>query len=250
VTGTLLARPGIDLGLPTDNEQARRRFYEQLGLSHLKTDTIMPGQDEVYYTLHDSWLKIITSDVPMALGVSGYARLMMVDPAVDDVNSLVDPDGLNVAVVPPGYRGIDQIGVVVSVNDIAAQELFLVEGMGAKPTGSAFRVGNTMFFLERADPAIVPGPMFARGFTMVSLIVRDIVEAHEALLAAGASHGLRICEDSIVPGRCLFSFVRDPNRNWIELVQFEDLSGPLPKLDGSPPSPEEFLSFRDHGVPT
>jgi lactoylglutathione lyase len=250
VTGTLLARPGIDLGLPTDNEKARRGFYEQLGLSHLKTDTIMAGQDEVYYTLHDSWLKIITSDQSMPVAVSGYDRLLIVDPMADDVNALVDPDGLKVDVVPPGYRGIDQIGVVLKVNDIAAQERFLVMGMGAKPAGSAFRVGNTMFFLESADPSIVPGPMFACGFTMVSLIVCDIVAAHAALLAAGASHGLRICEDPIVPGRCLFSFIRDPNGNWIELVQFEDLSGPLPKPNSPPPSPEEFLSFRDHGVPT
>ena len=77
---------------------------------------------------------------------------------------------------------------------------------------------------------------------MVSLIVGDIATAHQTLLAAGGSHGLRICEDSIVPGRCLFSFVRDPNGNWIELVQFADLSGPppaqLPPLYPGPDIPE------------
>jgi lactoylglutathione lyase len=157
---------------------------------------------------------------------------------------------LAVSVVPPGYRGIDQVGVVVKVNDVAAQQRFLVTGMRATAEGEGWRVGNTVFFLEQPEAPIKPGPMFARGFTMVSLIVRDIVSAHQELIAGGASHGLRICEDPIVPGRCLFSFVRDPNGNWIELVQFEELSGPLPKADVPPPSAEEFLNFRDSGSPT
>jgi hypothetical protein len=33
-------------------------------------------------------------------------------------------------------------------------------------------------------------------------------------------------------------------------VQFEELSGPLPKADVPPPSAEEFLNFRDSGSPT
>ncbi len=250
MAGDLLARPGIDLGLPTDNEKARRAFYEELGLTHLMTDHVMAGQDEVYYTLHDSWLKIVTTDQPMPAGVSGYDELLIVDRAAVQVSTLIDPDGLRVSVVPPGYRGIDQVGIVVKVNDVAAQERFLVNGMRATAEDSGFRVGNTIFFLEKSDPPVNPGPMFARGFTMVSLIVRDIVSAHQELIAGGGSHGLRICDDPIVPGRCLFSFVRDPNGNWIELVQFEELSGPLPKADVPPPSGEEFLNFRDSGTPT
>src|ERR1700730_2840274 len=135
VSDELLARPGLDLGLPTDNEKSRRRFYEELGLSHLKTDNIMDGQDEVYYTLHDSWLKIITTDQSMPSAVSGYDRLLMVDPTVDDVHDAIDPDGLKVSVIPPGHRGIDQVGVVVKVNDVTGQEDFLVRGMGAQATG-------------------------------------------------------------------------------------------------------------------
>jgi hypothetical protein len=249
VTADFLARPGLDFGLPTDNEKARRAFYEGLDLVHLKTDNIMDGQDEVYYELHGSWLKIVTSDQPMPAGVSGYDELLFVSGASTQVSRLIDPDGVKVSVVPRGYRGLDEVGVIVKVNDVSAKERFLSEGMqGDRTDSGGWRVGNTVFFVEQASPRLEPGPMFARGFTMVSLIVRSIYKTHAALCAAGASHGLRVCEDSIVPGRCLFSFVRDPNGNWIELVQFDDLSGPLPPVEAASPSVEEFLRFRDEGI--
>jgi catechol 2,3-dioxygenase-like lactoylglutathione lyase family enzyme len=247
--GELLARPGLDFGLPTDHERARRKFYEALGLSYLQTDHIMDGQDEVYYTLHGSWLKIVTSDKLMSEGVSGYQQLLIADPSVDHVTGLFDPDGLKVSLVPPGHLGIEEVGVVTKVNDVEAQVRFLLDGLEADPVGAGFRVGNTVFFIDKAESLLQPGPMFARGFTMVTLIVRDIFRAHASLIDAGGAHGLRVCEDPMVPGRCLYSFVQDPNGNWIELVQFSELSGPLPKVDRPPPSGEEFLRFRDHGIP-
>jgi catechol 2,3-dioxygenase-like lactoylglutathione lyase family enzyme len=245
----LLARSGLDFGLGTDHEADQRAFYEALGLTYLQTDHIMDGQDEVYYTLHGGWLKFVTSDQEMRPGVSGYKELLIADSAVDRVERLEDPDGLLVTRVPPGALDVDDVGVRLSVPDVDAQIQFLEKGMGATRTGSGYRVGNTQFTVEEAPGAPDPGPAFARGFTMITLVVSDIYQAHERLVAAGGHHGLRVCPDPMVPGRCLFSFVSDPNGNWIELVQFADLSGPLPELRDPLPSGEEFLAFRDEGVP-
>jgi catechol 2,3-dioxygenase-like lactoylglutathione lyase family enzyme len=245
----VLARPGLDFGLATDHEAERRAFYEDLGLKHLMTDHLMPGQDEVYYTLHGSWLKIVTSDQPMKQGISGYSELLFVDPDAQFPRRLTDPDGIKVTVVPKGYRGIDEVGVVVRVHDRAAQVRMLIEGMHAEPVDGGFVVGNTVFFLEDIDAPLETTPMFSRGFTMVTLVLRNIAETHEALIKAGATNGLRICDDPVEPGRCRFSFVRDPNGNWIELVQFAELSSPLSPAAVPPVTPEEFLRFRDDGIP-
>jgi len=64
----------------------------------------------------------------------------------------------------------------------------------------------------------------------------------------GGIHGIRASDDPGVPGRCQFSFVRDPNGNWIELVQFA-ADEPLPPPPWPNPSMEEFMAFRDHGTP-
>ena len=246
-----LARPGLDFGLGTDNDDIVRKFYEGLGLTHLKTDHLMPGQDEVYYMMHGSWMKFVTSDQPMTQGISGYKTLIIANAAANDVREYEDPDGTKVLIVPVGYRDVEEIGVVMQIGDIAAQEKMLLEGAGAERAASGgIRLGNTVFFLESAASEVQPGPMFARGFQMVTFVVSDIAAAHTGLIDAGARHGLRICGDPVEPGRCMFSFVQDPNGNWIELVQFSELSPNLPPPADPAPTPEEFLDFRDRGIPT
>jgi hypothetical protein len=245
-----LARSGLDFGLSTDNEDAVRKFYESIGLAHLMTDHLMPGQDEVYYTMHGSWLKFVTCNIPMSVGVSGYHTLIIAKSDATEVEELRDPDGTDVQVVPVGYRDIDEVGVVMQVNDVAAQVKMLIEGASAQRTPSGgIKLGNTVFFLEQASFDLQPGPMFARGFQMVTFVVDDIAAAHAGLIEAGARHGLRICGDPVEPGRCMFSFVQDPNGNWIELVQFSELSPNLPPAAEPAPTPEEFLDFRDRGIP-
>ena len=238
----LLARQGLDFGLPTDSQQDRRAFYDALGLSHLRTEELGPGQNEVYYTAHGSWLKFVTSDEPLPSGVSGYHELLIADPRAGEPMTLVDPDGLVVSVVPRGYRGIQEMGLVMRVHDVDGQERLLVDGLRAEKTAEGLRVGNTVFFLEEDATPMTPGPMFARGFTWVALVVHDIVQTQKELLAAGAGPGMRICTDPRTPGRCVYSFLSDPNGNWIELVQFAELSGPLPPPADPAPTLEEIPS--------
>ena len=151
--------------------------------------------------------------------------------------------------MPEGWEGIDALGLDVAVNDLEAQRRFLIEGCGAEVVGPGLLVGNTLFFLEEARPRLVPTPIIRRGFTMLSLIVQDLRSAHERLLRSGGQHGLRICDDPGEPGRCLFSFVRDPSGNWIELIQFADPPGSLVPPDGNGPSMQAFMAFRDHATP-
>jgi lactoylglutathione lyase len=250
MTISILARDGLDFGLPTDNGPAMEAFYEHdLGLELLHRDTIIEGNDEVFYQVHGSWLKLNPSVHAMDPAVTGYRELLVASDEVAEPTTRRDPDGLAVTLVPPGHRGIDEVGMVIEANDVDAHVRFVIDGMGAVALGDGYRVGNTvMFFEPLATPKRIT-PIVRRGFTMLTLVVHDLPSAHRHLIACGGAHGLRMSTDPGVPGRCLFSFVRDPSGNWIELCQFADLSGPLPTLTEPDPTMEEFLAFRDHGIP-
>lgn len=256
MTTSILARDGLDFGLPTHNGAAMEAFYEhELGLKLLHRDTIIEGTDEVFYEMHGSWLKLNPSTTPMDPAVTGYRELLLVSHDVSEPRTLVDPDGLAVTLVPPGHRGITEVGLVIEADDVEAHRRFALDGMGAEEVEATdgevagYRVGNTVLFFEPASEEREITPIVRQGFTMLTLVVRDLPFAHQHLVDSGGSHGLRMSTDPAVPGRCLFSFVRDPSGNWIELCQFADLSGPLPTLVEPDPTMEEFLAFRDHGTP-
>lgn len=250
MTTSILARDGLDFGLPTHNGAAMEAFYEHdLGLAFLQRDTIIEGTEEVFYEMHGSWLKLNPTTTPLEPAVTGYRELLIASDQVDEPKTLVDPDGQTVTLVPVGHRGITEVGLVVEANDVEAHQHFALEGMGAEMVGGGYRVGNTVMFFEPSATPLEITPIHREGFTMITLVVDDLPFAHQHLIDSGGIHGLRMSTDPGVPGRCLFSFVRDPSGNWIELCQFADLSGPLPTLVEPDPSLEEFLAFRDHGTP-
>jgi lactoylglutathione lyase len=247
----MLARPGLDWGVPSDHGDAMRAFYEnEVGLKFLDANEIIPGHDEIFLEMLGSWFKINASAEPLEPAVTGYRELLMVDAGTNEPRTLVDPDGLPITLVPAGHRGIDEIGLMMVVPDVDAQRRFIVEGMLGEPVGDSggLRVGNTVIFVEQSDGPMEITPIVRRGFTMLTLIVNDLLATHQHLLDHGAIHGIRASDDPGVPGRCQFSFVRDPNGNWIELVQFAQGS-PIPPPPWENPTFEEFMAFRDHGTP-
>jgi catechol 2,3-dioxygenase-like lactoylglutathione lyase family enzyme len=249
-TSPLLARPGLDFGLPTDHGAAMCEFYQsELGLQLIQRDEIIEGHEEIFYQLHGSWLKINASSTPLEPAVTGYRRLIVADTAAQRPRTLHDPDGLAVTVVPAGHEGVDEVGLVLEVNDVEAQRRFIVEGMGGRPVGDGYRVGNTVLFLEGSAKPVDVTPIIRRGLTMLTLVVNDLLATHAQLVDSGGAHGLRPSIDPAFPERCVFSFVRDPTGNWIELVQFAEAPGGLPSLAGSNPSFDEFTAFRDDGTP-
>ena len=68
---------------------------------------------------------------------------------------------------------------------------------------------------------------------------------NQHLLAAGAEHSLRILR---LADRCNFSWVRDPSGNWIEMVQYARLSGPLPPVDHLEDHWDEVERWRQDAV--
>lgn len=243
-----LARGLLDPGLFSDNAPALWSFYEEaVGLPRLESLRHSPTYQEVFFTLPPGKLKVQSFDVAMpGRAVTGYKGLVIARDGLAGVRTLRDPDGLSVTLVPRGERGVTSAGVVVGVRDVEAQERFLIEGLGARREAGGLRVGETQLFVEE-DPHAAPAtPTCRRGFVYLTLIVHDARAAHAALLAAGATHSARVLR---LMDRCLFSWVRDPGGNWIEVIQYAELSGPLPECERLADHWAEVEAWRDHGTP-
>jgi predicted enzyme related to lactoylglutathione lyase len=242
-----LARTTLDPGLFSDNAAQMQPFYDaQVGLEFFERLDHSETYAELFFKAPGGKLKIQASTTPMEPAISGYQGLFIARDGIDQPRSMVDPDGLPVVVAPLGYRGVTQIGFTVKVPDAPRQQAFYREGMGATDTDDGLLVGATKLFVEEDASIGFATPPFRRGFTYITLIVHDCNTAHAALVAAGGQpslHTLRLAE------RCNFAWVRDPHGNWIEIVQYADLSGPLPPADRLEDHWNEVTRWREEAIP-
>ena len=238
------ARRSLDPGLFSDNAEQMQRFYtDTVGLPLLERLQHDESYAEIFFELPEGKLKIQASTDPMAPASSGYRELFLARDVTTPITRR-DPDGLTVHVVPRGYRGITNVGFVCAVSDVEAQRAFLERGMGGVEHEGGIRVGDTQIFLEH-DPAFTaPSPPMRRGFTYVTLIVHEAERCHEALMTAGASNSLRLLR---LGDRCIFSWLRDPHGNWVEIVQYAHLSGELPDIDRLADHWDEVKEWRETG---
>lgn len=241
-----LARRSLDPGLFSDNAPTMQAYYDSVvGVPFFERLDHSPTYAELFFELPEGKLKIQASTEPMDKAVTGYRQLILARPGRDEVTVLTDPDGLTVNLVPVGHRGVTNVGLVCAVPDLEVQRRFLLDGMQAEEVDGGFTVGSTRIFLEH-DPAQQRStPPMRRGFTYITLIVHDIEAVHRSLLDAGGEHSLRILR---LADRCLFSWVRDPHGNWVEMVQYAELSGPLPDVDRIADHWEEVILWREQAV--
>jgi catechol 2,3-dioxygenase-like lactoylglutathione lyase family enzyme len=242
-----LARGLLDPGLFSDAAPKMWSFYEDVvGLPRIESLRHSPTYQEVFFALPPGKLKVQSFDTPMGPAVTGYKELRIARDGLAAAKTLRDPDGLVVTLVPKGERGITSAGIVVGVRDVDAQERFLIEGLGARPHAGGLRVGDTQLFVEEDPNARPATPTCRRGFVYITLITHDCRAAHAALVAAGGEHSARVLR---LMDRCLFSWVRDPAGNWIEIIQYAELSGPLPEVERLADHWAEVEAWRDHGTP-
>jgi lactoylglutathione lyase len=247
VTTYELARRTLDPGLFSDNADAMQRFYiDDIGLPLLER---LPHSDtyaEIFFTAPGGKLKIQASTEPMGPAVSGYAEILIARDGLRTPRTATDPDGSTVTLVPPGHRGVTHFGYVVRVPDVEAQRRFYIDGMGATEVAGGLRVGDTQLFVEAAPAGPEPTPPMRRGFTYITVVPHDLDTAHRELLAAGGRHSMRTLR---LADRCLFSWLRDPNGNWVEIVLYAELSGPLPDIARLDQHWDDVIRWREDAVP-
>ena len=234
-------RGTLDLGLFSD-KAATLDFYEHVvGVPFDYLLQHSPTYQERFYAIDGGHLKVNYSTEPMEPGVSGYCALALPLASATERRALVDPEGIEVTVAP---RGALPFGVGVQVADLAAQRRFLVDALGAQATDSPGRVvlGSTAIDLVEVPGSPPASPTWRRGFNYILVPVDDVLAAHEICLAHGAEHGMRPIR---LADRCVFSWFRDPNGNWIELVQYGD---DLPEVERADSLWPEITDWRNNGT--
>jgi hypothetical protein len=235
---------GLDLGLFSDDSRAVSFWTEDVGLPFVETLQHSPTYEERFYSIGGtSSLKINYSSEPMPAGGSGYCGLTITRPGQTETVVLTDPEGLPVTLTDH-IEGSDALNAVACrVPDIDRQAEFLVTGLGATPQAGGYCLGSTLLTLVQGPTA--SGPTWARGFNYVVAFVADAPAAHAALIEVGATHAV---PPTLLPDRCVFSWVRDPSGNWLELVQ-PSSAGPLPAVVPIQERWPQIITWRETGDP-
>ncbi len=243
-----LARTTLDPGCFTSRSTEMSDFYSSaVGLPFLERLEHSPTYRELMFSLYEGKLKVQSFDEAMPVSASGYRELIVARDDAAEVRHLTDPDGTAVSVVPSGHRGVVNIGFECAVADVERQRRFYVEGMGASESDGGLSVGTSRIFLthDETRTADANTPPRSVGFVYVTLIVHDAEAARRQLVDAGAGDSLRMLR---LDDRCIFCWLRDPHGNWIEVVQYADLSGPLPDIDRIADHWPEVSRWRETGV--
>jgi catechol 2,3-dioxygenase-like lactoylglutathione lyase family enzyme len=249
VTRYQLASSTLYPGLFTDNIDKMKAYYDGRGLRFMELLRQSETYAELFFELPGSKLKIQSdSSRAMEPTTSGYVGLSIagLDDGLDAPVSELDPDGLPVRSVPYGWSGITSLGFSVDVPDRRRYVEFLITGMPGHENEHGVRVGDTQFLLSETPERGRSTPICRRGFTYITLIVHDLVNVHRVLLDAGAEDSFGITR---LHDRCVFSFVRDPFGNWIEVVQYANLSGPLPDVRRIEGHLDAVVTWREEAIP-
>jgi lactoylglutathione lyase len=142
------------------------------------------------------------------------------------VQSLRDPDGNLVDLVPNGHAGVVGIGIEIAVSDLAAAKAYYVDALQFT-AGEDDRVlaGDTVLFLVE-DRALAPTPdgKNATGYRYTTVQIHKCDAEHAGILARGGREGT---VPRTIGTTTRYSFVRDPDGNWLEVSQRAQLTGTL-----------------------
>ena len=226
-----LAKSRIDFGLSTNNLEPMLAFWQgEVGLPFDHLLKIRRGQDQHRHDAHGSVIKINHLADPLPEGPpTGYRELYYAKDGVTEPRALQDPDGNRVTLVPPGWRGIGQIGVRLAVRDVDAHRRFYDDALGLSEEpwegGAAFRAGESLLIVEARDDAPVDGARTGgKGWGYITFQIFKVDQEHAFVLA----HGGREALAPVTLGETArISMVKDPDGNRIELSQRASIVGSL-----------------------
>jgi lactoylglutathione lyase len=221
-----LAKPALDVGLFTNDRDVMLDFWQhQAGVPFAELLPLGGGLQQHRHAIGDSVLKInhartVLPDAPP----SGLRRLLIAREGLAIPRGLTDPDGNELALVPPGHDGVTQLRVELTVSDLAAHRAFYGVSLGLPALDAdTFLCGVSQIRLVAGDATRDPVQQ-ARGYRYMTIQVYDVRGVHAAVLARGGREGrppVRLGEVAFI------SFVRDPDGNWLEISQRKSLTGSL-----------------------
>jgi lactoylglutathione lyase len=223
-----LAKPCIDVGILTNRGEEQLAFWQRdVGLRFEERLPVRRGFVQMRHALNGSVFKLNVVEAPIPeAAASGYRELWIARDGVTVPRALEDPDGNRVLLVPPGHAGVTGIGVVLAVRDAAAHRAFFTRALElAEEAPGAYRCGTSLFLVREDSSARGDVAREGRGYRYTTLQIFDCDAETAGITARGGALGA----PAITLGKTArFSFVRDPDGNWIEISQRASLTGPLP----------------------
>ena len=223
-----LAKQHLDIGLYTNQRQPQLDFWQQtVGLEFDHVGKLGGGVHQLRHHMNGSVLKINHARDPLAdLAPSGYRRLLIAKPGLDAVQSLTDPDGNTVDLVPMGHAGVTGIGIEIGVSYLAAAKAYWIDALQFRAgEDDTVIAGDTVLFL-RQDETVQPTPdaKNATGYRYTTVQIQKCDGEHAGILARGGREGM---VPRTIGTTTRYSFVRDPDGNWLEVSQRAQLTGTL-----------------------
>lgn len=219
-----LAKPHFDVGLFTHQCDPSLAFWEEtVGLEYDHMAKLGGGVQQHRFLAHGSIIKVnhARDELP-SLPAAGWRELLIATEGETEAVPMDDPDGNPVTLVPPGLDGVTGIAVRMVVNDPDATDRFYREVMQFEsPSPGVYRCGDSLLI---AGPGQVKRSDGWRGlgYRYITVQVYDCLAEHAGALARGGMEG----QSPVVLGDTVrFSFLRDPDGNFIEISQRTSLTG-------------------------
>lgn len=220
-----LAKNHIDVGLFSTRREAQLAFWQgPVGLPYDHLGKLGGGMQQHRHHMNGSILKMNHSrdalpDVPP----SGIVELLIARAGLDAPRHLIDPDGNRVTLVPKGCEGVVGIGVVLRVGNRDATDRFYRHVMQFdSPSRGVYCAGDSLVIVGEEGKVERSAEWRAAGFRYTTVQIFDAAKEHEGILTRGGEEGapLRVLGDTV-----RYSFVRDPDGNFIEISQRASLTG-------------------------
>ena len=240
----VLAKDCLDIGVFTQTLDPMLEFYQKrIGLAFDHMLPVGGGVRQHRHELAGSVFKLNHARDPLAprtlaLQQSGYLRILIAREDVQNPQTIEDPDGNTLRLVPAGFNGIYQWAVEVATGSPEEFAAFYEAGLGlprveAKDYACAVACGRSLI-LGRVVPELATvtleqsqtqsQEMRRIGVTYTTIQVQKVDSIYAQVLANG---GLAGREPTTLGDTARIAFVRDKRGNWMELSQRASLTGSL-----------------------
>lgn len=222
-----LAKAFFDVGLFTNQRDAQQQFWaERVGLPFDHTLKLGGGVLQHRYNAGKAVLKLNDARDPLPMPAHSPIRELLV--AVEGMRerqSLQDPDGNRITLLPAGTDGIEGLAVRLQVTHLETSQQFYSKVLGCELIAAGvLSCGQATLLLEQSEPQAndEQEELAAVGLRYLTLQVFDCDEAYAEALSNGA-RGVR--EPVTLGTTARIAFIRDPDGVWIELSERASVTG-------------------------
>lgn len=220
-----LAKPQFDIGLFSNRRDEQLGFWQgEVGLPYDHMGKLGGGMQQHRHHMNGAILKMNHARDPLPVAEpSGYRELFVARSGLAAPKALHDPDGNAVTLVPPGHDGIASIAVALTVNNRDAAEHFYRHVLQLpSPRKHVYAVGEALLMVREEAKVERVDEWRAPGYRYITVQIFDAVAEHAGILERGGAEGqpVRLLGDTV-----RYSFVRDPDGNFIEISQRASLTG-------------------------